>query len=221
MPEDLTAAEHAALQERLADLLGPREPDAAARELARHVEGCRSCRDRLERLRRVHALLADAGAPPVPSARLGERVAAIPLRGQPAVPNRSARRSWMAAGLVAAALIAAALIVLGRPAGEQEPRFAPPLPLEPRDAGVAVAVAMGQQGGGQLPLQIIASGLTPGERYSLWLAGERGEILVETFRPDKVGECQVFVTAPAGEWTRAVVRADDGPGDLVIASSAI
>lgn len=221
MSERPAPTDHAALQERLPDLLIPQELDSAGQDLLRHLEGCEDCRLRLARLRRVHHLLADAGEAPEPSPGLSERIAAIPLRTQDA-PSPRRRPGVFATGLAAAALAAGAILAfVALPGGDGPPRFEPPMTLDAAQSGIAVAVAMGSGSGGEMPMRITASGLTPGERYSLWLAGERGEVLVETFRPDGIGECHVVVTAPAGDWSRAIVRADDGPGDLVIASSTI
>lgn len=220
MPDPLTPARHAALRGRLPDLLRPRGLDAGGRELVAHLEDCPPCRQRLERLRRVHALLGEAGPAPEPSSELVDRIRAIPLHTQDARPPRPGRRARVAVlGAAAAVVVAIALVVL--PGGDEGPTFAPATTLDASDSSIAVAVAMGAYEGDLMPMRITASGLTPGERYSLWLAGERGEVLVETFRPDKVGDCRVVVSAPVGAWTRALVRADDGPGDPVIAWSTI
>lgn len=221
MSDRLTDAEHAALRERLPDLLGPHRLGPADRELTSHVEACPACRARLVRLRRVHALLTAAEPAPEPSAGLAERIAAIPLRAQDAPAPRRNRRALLAGLAAAAAVAVGAVAIVTIPGDPSGPEFEAPMALSAADSGISVAVAMGSGSGDQMPMRITASGLTPGEQYSLWLTGQRGEVLVETFRPDKGGDCQVIVTAPSGDWTRAVVRADDGPGDLVIASSTI
>lgn len=220
MSDRLSTTEHKAFRERLADLLIA-DGDAADKALLEeHLDVCPDCRQQLTRLRRADALLAAAEPTDQPSPSLNERVSAIPVRAQPErqAPRRR-RLLVVGAGAVAAAAIAGVMFINSpRPTA---PSFDAPTALAPTRSDVQVAVAMASADGADLPMRVTASGLTPGEEYSLWLTGQQGEVLVETFRPDKVGDCSVVLTAPAGEWSRAVVRWEGSPDEDVIAAASI
>jgi hypothetical protein len=145
--------------------------------------------DELERLRRVHDLLVEAGPPP----ELPEGLQPVPDEERANVYPLFPKRRWAAAAALAAALAAAAFgigYLVGDRDATAEPARVVAMSGTPEASAARASLAVFDvDEAGNWPMELTVRGLPPlpaGNRYELWLT--RGGELAES--------CGVFVAGP-------------------------
>jgi anti-sigma-K factor RskA len=216
-------------------VLGATDPDEAER-IARHVEGCDSCRTTAARLRHVVDTIPLAVEEVEPPQRLRQRIlaaasapnvtAAAPIR-LPVRPQ-ARRNRWTGFRLpgrvpmpAAAAMVAVALVA-GLVIGDIASRSAAPAPAS-QVARFSLAGHDSMAGARAAVVDLKSDGiafvdfsglpaLPPGKVYELWLiAGSNRVDAAGVFVPDGNGNKVVVVSRPLAGYTTMAVTTEQGP----------
>lgn len=179
-------------------------------ELERHLEGCSTCRDELEKIARGHRVLGEASIPPPPE--LKDRVVGN-------LPRRSARIPWMSAMAAAAVLLIA--LIAGALYAEvfrsQETVMASLAPTELATGASGEVRLEDSRPNTQVKLDV--SGLPrlrADEYYELWFVQENGKrISAGGFTVDSKGGATVTMNAPrvADQYQDIGITLETSPGD--------
>ena len=201
-------------EDRFQDLLGPyvlgELTDKEERELERHLHGCSSCRDDLDKVRRAHGILQAAVASPPPE--LKDWVLAR-ARSETRRPPVGWRRPWL---LAAAALLVVVLLGFGVLRTVTEPSAS--LALSATGAAPQAGGELrGEQVGNNLKVELEAWGLPEpggGGYYEMWYARKGGgRISCGTFSATPDGRVTVSMSAPVSAVDYPEIEITQEPGD--------
>jgi anti-sigma-K factor RskA len=201
-------------EDRFEELLGPyllRQLTAEEEhQLERHLEGCPTCRDELERVRQTHTLLGELAANEPPP----------DLKGRVLARVRDETRVWTGWRLwvpAAAALLVAVILGIGLfVAITGDSSGGVPLTATARAPG-ASGELRGEKVGENLRVELEVEGLPElrkHEYYEMWYATEEGErISCGTFRVQPEGRTTVNLTAPALATSYPLIEVTREPND--------
>ena len=216
-------------EDRFQDLLGPyvlgELTDKEERELERHLHGCSSCRDDLDKVRRAHGILQAVVASPPPE--LKDWVLAR-ARSERRHTTGGRWRIWLP---VAAALLVVALLsfgVLRAVTGPSDGLALTATSAAPQAGGEL----QGEQIGDNLKVELDAWGLPEpedGEYYEMWYAkANGGRISCGTFTTQPDGSATVSMSAPVSavsypeiEITREPDDGDPGSSGKVVLKGSL
>jgi Anti-sigma-K factor rskA, C-terminal/Putative zinc-finger len=207
-------------EDRFQELLGPyvlgELTGKEGRELERHLQGCSSCTDDLDEVRRAHGILQAAVASPPPE--LKDWVLAR-ARSEARRHPADRRWSWL---LAAAALLVVALLgfgVLRTVTGPSDGLALAATGAAPQAGGEL----RGEQVGDNLKVELEAWGLPePGKGgyYEMWYARKGGgRISCGTFSATPDGRATVSMSAPVSAVDYPEIEITQEPADGDPASS--
>jgi len=217
-------------------VLGATDPEES-KEIARHVDGCDTCRATAARLRRIAEAIPLAVAEVEPPSGLRQRIlsAAISAGTAPAparvesparvIPLRRARVNLRPAGRVPLSAVAAMVVVAlaaGLVIGDLANRTAPSVAtnqvakfnLAGHDsmAGARASVVDLKSDGIAFVDFSGLPALAPGKVYELWLIGGASRVdAAGVFVPDSNGNKIVVVSRPLTGYTTMAVTTEQGP----------
>ena len=217
-------------------VLGATDPEEST-EIARHVDGCDTCRATAARLRRIAEaipLAVEEVEPPsglrqrILSAATSARTAPAPVRVEspaPVIPLRRPRVNLRPAGRVPLGAVAAMVVVAlaaGLVIGDLANRTAPP-PATNQVAKFNLAGHDSMAGARASVVDLKSDGiafvdfsglpaLAPGKVYELWLIGGASRVdAAGVFVPDSNGSKVVVVSRPLAGYTTMAVTTEQGP----------
>ena len=201
-------------EDRFETLLGPyvlgELTEEEARELERHLEGCRTCQSDLDGLRSADGLLRAASAGPPPE--LKDWVLAR-ARNERRRATGSRWRVWVP---VAAALLVVALLSFGVLRTITDPSDALALTATGA-ASQAGGELRGEQIGDNLKVELDAWGLPrpeDGGYYEMWYAeADGGRVSCGTFTVQQDGSATVSMSAPVSSVAYPEVEVTREPND--------
>jgi anti-sigma-K factor RskA len=201
-------------EDRFETLLGPyvlgELTEEEARELERHLEGCRTCQSDLDGLRSADGLLRAASAGPPPE--LKDWVLAR-ARNERRRATGSRWRVWVP---VAAALLVVALLSFGVLRTITDPSDALALTATGA-ASQAGGELRGEQIGDNLKVELDAWGLPRPENggyYEMWYAeADGGRVSCGTFTVQQDGSATVSMSAPVSSVAYPEVEVTREPND--------
>jgi len=220
-------------------VLGATDPEES-KEIARHVDGCDTCRATAARLRRIAEAIPLAVEEVEPPSGLRQRIlsAATSTRTAPAparvesparvIPLRRPRVNLRPAGRVPLSAVAAMVVVAlaaGLVIGDLANRTAPP----PTTNQVAKFNLAGHDSMADARASVVdlksdgiafvdfsgLPALAPGKVYELWLIGGASRVdAAGVFVPDSNGNKVVVVSRPLTGYTTMAVTTEQGPGGV-------
>jgi anti-sigma-K factor RskA len=203
-------------EDRFEELLGPyllrQLTTEEEHELERHLEGCPSCRDELERIRQTHVLLGELAANEPPPELKSRMLAHV--RGEASARSRGRWKLWVPA---AAALLVAGILGIGLFAAiTGDSSSGVPLTATALAPG-ASGELRGEKVGENLRVELEVEGLPElrkHEYYEMWYAAEDGKrISCGTFRAQPEGRTTVNLTAPALATSYPLIEVTREPDD--------